>query len=66
MIAAPLTNLLKKYAFVWNEEAMRAFMELKTAVTNPLVLRLPNFSEPFVIECDASRKGVGAVLMQSR
>jgi hypothetical protein len=37
-IAAPLTDLLKKNAFAWNEGAKAAFKELKAAVTNPPVL----------------------------
>jgi hypothetical protein len=62
-IAAPLTDLLKKNAFAWNEGAEAAFEELKAAVTNPPVLMLPNFNLPFVVECDASGRGIGAVLM---
>jgi hypothetical protein len=33
-------------------------------MVTPLVLRLPNFSQPFMIECDASGEGLGVVLMQ--
>jgi len=65
-IAAPLTQLLKKNSFNWGDEAETAFEALKRAVTNPPVLVLPNFSKPFLIECDASGKGIGAVLMQQQ
>ena len=49
-IAAPLTNLLKKDSFKWTAEADFAFQHLKAFVMNPLVLALPDFSKPFVIE----------------
>jgi len=65
-ITAPLTHLLKKNSFNWGDEAETAFEALKRAVTNPPVLVLPNFSKPFLIECDASGKGIGAVLMQQQ
>ena len=64
IICRPLTDLLKKDAFKWNEETDLAFMELKAAMVNPPVLALPNFSLPFIIETDASSYGIGAVLMQ--
>ena len=64
LIAAPLTNLLKKDAFKWTADADFAFQHLKAAVMNPYVLTLPDFSKPFIIECDASRVGIGVVLMQ--
>ncbi|KAF5477121.1 hypothetical protein F2P56_003793 [Juglans regia] len=53
-VAAKLTSLLKKDNFTLDEEAQTAFNTLKTAMTEPLVLALPNFQKPFVIECDAS------------
>ena len=65
-IAAPLTTLLRKDSFVWTSKASHAFQLLMDAMSNPLVLALPNFSKPFVIECDASRSSVGAVLMQNQ
>jgi len=59
-----LIALLKKNAFLWTPAATDAFEHLKTVVTTPPVLRLPDFSLPFTIECDACGKGLGAVLMQ--
>jgi len=63
-IAAPLTSLLRKNSFEWTPTAKEAFTALKNAVTNPPVLILPDFTKPFIIQCDASGCGVGAVLMQ--
>jgi len=61
-MAKPLTQLLKKGNFVWTEESTNAMQQLKNVVTNALVLMMPDFSQPFCIECDASSTGLGAVL----
>ena len=65
LIAKPLTDLTKKNGFLWNEEAQSAFEKLKLALTTVPVLQLPNFLEPFTVECDTSSAGVGAILLQS-
>lgn len=66
MLARPFTNLLKEGQFGWSDEAVKTFEQLKQALTSILTLALPNFSEPFVIETDASEIGIGAVLSQQR
>ena len=63
-IVAPLTTLLKKDAFSWTLEAMKAFEHLKEAIHQEMVLAIPDFTKTFIVEWDASRNGVDIVLMQ--
>jgi hypothetical protein len=65
-LATPLTTLLKKNDFHWSLSATTTFNSLKHAMLHPPVLHLPNFNLTFVIECDASGTGLGAVLMQTK
>ena len=64
ILARPLTTLLKKGQFRWNDEAEVAFITLKKAMTSTPTLAMPNFQETFTIEADASGDGIGAVLSQ--
>ena len=41
-----------------------AFHQLKDAMVKPPVLALPNFDHPFMVECDAFGRGIGAMFMQ--
>ncbi|CAH9096328.1 unnamed protein product [Cuscuta epithymum] len=63
-IAAPLSTLLKKNGFDWSAAANSSFCQLKTCLSTAPVLQLPDFSKEFIVECDASRSGFGAVLQQ--
>jgi hypothetical protein len=64
IIAKPLTTMLQHRQFQWTPTTQLAFETLKTAMATTLVLALPNFEEVFVVETDASDKGVGVVLSQ--
>ncbi|WMV50937.1 hypothetical protein MTR67_044322 [Solanum verrucosum] len=64
-IASPLTRLTqKKVKFQWSYDCEKSFTELKTRLTTAPVLTLPEGSDGYVIYCDASRVGLGCVLMQ--
>jgi hypothetical protein len=62
LIAAPLTCLLRRDAFSWDAEATKAFQALQRALTTGPVLQMLDFDRPFVVDCDASGIGFGAVL----
>ncbi|CAL8163282.1 unnamed protein product [Prunus armeniaca] len=64
-IATPFTCLTRKgVKLKWSDESEESFNELKTRLTTASVLTLPDDSGNFVIYSDASRQGLGCVLMQ--
>ncbi|GJS58245.1 putative reverse transcriptase domain-containing protein [Tanacetum coccineum] len=65
LIAKPLTKLTQKNKkYEWGEDEEEAFQMLKKKLCSVPILALPEGSEDFVVYCDASIKGFGAVLMQ--
>lgn len=71
-IAAPLHALIgkapekkgKDKTFHWSSDAEAAFVTLKNALCQTPVLAYPRFDRDFVLEIDASLKGLGACLSQ--
>ena len=65
-IAIPLTNLLKKdHKFEWSDTCQHSFEELRQRLTTAPVLALPLGKDGYVVYSDASRQGLGCVLMQN-
>lgn len=66
LIARPLNDLLRKDSlFIWTSVHDSAFSSLKAALSSAPVLGIPDFTQPFHLETDASGSGVGAVLLQN-
>ncbi|KAL0553580.1 hypothetical protein IC582_007480 [Cucumis melo] len=64
-IATPLTQLTRKGTpFVWSKACEDSFQNLKQKLVTAPVLTVPDGSGSFVIYSDASKKGLGCVLMQ--
>ncbi|GJT54417.1 putative reverse transcriptase domain-containing protein [Tanacetum coccineum] len=54
----------KKVKFVWCDKQEATFQLLKQKLCSALILVVPEGSEYFIAYCDASKKGLGVVLMQ--
>ncbi|GJT91062.1 putative reverse transcriptase domain-containing protein [Tanacetum coccineum] len=64
-IAKPMTKLTqKKVKFEWGDKQETAFQLIKQKLCSAPILALLEGSEDFIIYCDASKKGLGIVLMQ--
>ncbi|GKC75166.1 putative reverse transcriptase domain-containing protein, partial [Tanacetum coccineum] len=66
-IAKPMTKLTQKSVkFDWGDKEEAAFQTLNQKLCSAPILALPEGSENFMVYCDASHKGLGAVLMQKK
>ncbi|KAA0037806.1 DNA/RNA polymerases superfamily protein [Cucumis melo var. makuwa] len=64
-LALPLTALTRKNVkFEWSDKCEQSFQELKKRLVTTPILALPVIGKDYVIYCDASRLGLGCVLMQ--
>ncbi|XP_058760196.1 uncharacterized protein LOC131633499 [Vicia villosa] len=64
-LALSLTKLTRKeVSFEWNFECEKSFQKLKEKLTTAPVLVIPDPNRSYEVFCDASKKGLGGVLMQ--
>ncbi|KAL1250729.1 hypothetical protein QQF64_018525 [Cirrhinus molitorella] len=59
MVGARCPNQLQ-----WTKESLEAFQDIQRALTIDTVLHNPDFSQTFIVQTDASERGIGAVLLQ--
>ena len=62
-IVSPLTSLLKKKCFEWNESVTLSFSLLKDVMSSTPILANNDFGKTFIVKCDASRHEVGVAFM---
>jgi len=62
--ASHLTALLKNNSFTWTLENDQSFQALKDIMWTTFILAILDFTKTSLLECDASKKGIGAVLMK--
>lgn len=63
--ARPLVDLTRKdIHWHWDKEQQEAFEDLKKEFTKAPILRMPDESKPFALECDSSKFATGGVLLQ--
>ena len=64
-IAIPMTKLTRKgVPFVWNAKCEETFQLLKEKLKTAPMLVIPNLTKNIQVYCDASKQGLGCVLMQ--
>ncbi len=65
-ILAPLTAISSsKVKFVWGPEQQKAFIQIRNTIARQVLLRYPDFTQPFDIYTDASNDQIGGVISQA-
>jgi hypothetical protein len=66
-IAGPMTNLLRNNVpFIWDEKCEKSFQERKDKLSTTPVLAAPEPGKDYTVYYDASKHGLGCILMQER
>ena len=65
-VAKPLTELIGKKVWKWQEKERSAFNKLKNKMTNPPTLAIPHPKQKIRLETDASGYAIGGVLSQQQ
>ena len=66
-LATPMTRLTRKEVrFTWDDSCEQPFQELKRRLTSAPILIVPKRGQRYTVYCDASKDGLGCVLMQAR
>ena len=55
---------MKKERFQWSEQAKESFQKVKEMLSSTPVFVLPDFKKLFVVECDAFKIRIKAVISQ--
>jgi len=55
--------LVKDVDFVFDDECLKAFKQLKAMLTSALIIQPPNWEELFEIMCDTHDSAIGAVML---
>ena len=66
-VAAPLTDLTKKNTpnkVQWTDDCEKALCMLKSILCSEPIVKSPDFEREFILQTDASERGIGAVLSQ--
>lgn len=66
LIASPLHTLAAAKEWKWTDEHEQAFVKLKESLAKDAVQVHPDYKKPFIVDCDASDIGMGAILSQKQ